>query len=84
MHDFRVPFDNKLSERDISMLKLQQKISGGFCTEQGATSFCRVRNYISTPRKQEADVLQVLERMFTGHPLTVTPRVEQLSAWEPE
>lgn len=71
MTDFRVPFDNNATERDIRMVKLQQKIGGCFRTPQGAEAFCRIRSYLSSARKQGHSPLTALECTFAGKPLAL-------------
>lgn len=58
--DPRVPFTNNLAERDGRMMKLRQKISGGFRSDDGAKDFAVVRSVISTAKKQGWDILQTL------------------------
>ena len=62
--DPRVPFTNNLAERDGRMMKLRQKISGGFRSEDGAKDFAVIRSVLSTARKQGWDILATL----TGDP----------------
>lgn len=71
MYDFNVPFDNNLSERDLRMMKLQQKISGTFRSKDGADMFCRIRSYISTMKKQNVNVLSAIISVFEGKPSLV-------------
>jgi transposase len=62
--DPRVPFTNNLAERDGRMMKLRQKISGGFRDQSGANDFAVIRSVLSTARKQGWDLLRTL----TGEP----------------
>jgi len=66
--DFAVPFDNNQAERDVRMIKLQQKISGGWRADTGAHAFLDVRSYLSTARKNGQSAMTVLRDLFDGQP----------------
>lgn len=71
--DFRVPFDNNQAERDIRMIRLQQKISGSWRSDAGADAFLAVRSYLSTARKHHRNGLDVLRDLFNGTPWLPAP-----------
>lgn len=71
MYDFDVPFENNVAERDARMMKVQQKISGTFRSAEGARTFCRIRGYISTTKKNCLSVIDAIQSAFEGDPIIV-------------
>ena len=60
LSDPTVPFTNNLAEQDGRMMKLRQKISGGFRAGEGAEDFAVIRSLLSTARKQGWGILRAL------------------------
>jgi hypothetical protein len=75
LDDLTVPFSNNQAERDLRMIKVQQKISGTFRSAEGATAFCVIRSYLSTMKKQGRSLLAAMTAVFQGTPFSI--------AWEP-
>ncbi len=72
LDDLAIPFDNNQAERDLRLLKTQQKISGCFRSGAGADAFARLRSYLSTLRKQGVALLDALRTLVAGSPLYPT------------
>ncbi len=69
-NDFAVAFDNNEAERQIRMVKIQQKISGGFRTATGATAWLNLRSYLATALKHDINPLAALQQLTTTNPWT--------------
>jgi transposase len=68
LDDLSIPCTNNQAQRDLSMVKVQQKIAVTFRSEVGATAFCHIRSYLSTMRKRGHILPAALAAVFAGKP----------------
>ena len=69
--NFLYPFGNNLAEQAIRMMRVKQKVSGCFRSEQGAKDFATIKSYIATAKKQEVPVMQALAPCHQWMPFSI-------------
>ena len=65
MNNFIVPFTNNLSEQDLRMSKVKQKISGCFRNIASGDNFCKIRSMIISARKNKKNIFNIMQEAFT-------------------
>lgn len=68
LHDFAVPFENNISERDLRKAKNRQKMAGGFRKESGHQMYCAILTIIETLKRRNMEIIKNLKQLFTGAP----------------
>lgn len=69
IYDFSVPFDNNPSERDLRVIKIKTKISGGFKNIDSATSYCNAISIIKTSIKRKVNPFDFIKSIFNNEVL---------------
>jgi len=67
--DYKVPFTNNISERDLRPNKTKQKVSGCFRSWKGIEVFTKARSFISTVKKRKLNLLNSIKNIFEGTPV---------------
>lgn len=68
LHDFSIPFDNNISERDLRKAKNRQKMAGGFRKESGNEMYCSIMTVIETLKKRKLGIIENIKKLFMGTP----------------
>lgn len=68
LHDFTVPFDDNMSERDLRKAKNRQKMAGGFRKDSGHEMYCTILSIIETLKRRNMGIIANIKKVFMGTP----------------
>ncbi len=68
LHDFSVPFENNISERDLRKAKNRQKMAGGFRKESGHRMYCSILTILETLKRRNMGIIENIKQLFMGTP----------------
>lgn len=69
LHDFRVPYSNNMSERDLRKCKNREKMAGGFRKKEGRQMFCRILSFVETVKRRKKNLFASIVTLFNGKPV---------------
>lgn len=68
LHNFAVPFDDNMSERDLRKAKNRQKMAGGFRKDSGHIMYCAILSIVETLKRRNMGLLENIRHLFMGTP----------------
>lgn len=68
LYDFRVPFDDNMSERDLRKAKNRQKMAGGFRKASGHEMYCSILTIVETLKRRKMAIFENIKKLFMGTP----------------
>ena len=68
LHNFEVPFDDNISERDLRKAKNRQKMAGGFRKDSGHKMYCSILTIIETLKRRKMGMIENIKKLFMGAP----------------
>lgn len=66
-YDFSVPYTNNQAEQDIRIMKVKNKVTGGFRTEQGVRDYLKIMSYAGTAKKNKINVHDAIRQAVCGN-----------------
>ena len=66
LHDFRVPFSNNRSEKDLRICKNRQKMAGGFRNQAGRKMYCNILSVIETAKRRGLNIFHSITALMNG------------------
>lgn len=68
LHNFEVPFDDNISERDLRKAKNRQKMAGGFRKDSGQEMYCAILSIVETLKRRKMGIIENIRLLFEGTP----------------
>ena len=71
MHDFSIPFDNNLSERELRHVKSKLKAAGCFRSSEGMKDYLDIKNIIITCGKKLMNYHEIIKNIYSNNPIEI-------------
>lgn len=68
LHNFSVPFDDNMSERDLRKAKNREKMAGGFRKTKGHEMYCAILTIVETLKRRKMGIIENIKMLFAGTP----------------
>ncbi len=68
LHDFKVPFNNNMPEKDLRICKNREKMAGGFRTDKGRQIYYNIMSFIKTVKQKKQNIFESIKALMNGTP----------------